>query len=98
MKGKIKIAKSQRKAIKLMMEQAGVCSLNDLIEVCLSLGQWTLDETFEGNDVGFLTKDKKTFKSLVHPNLLFCKELSKEVHRKSKEDSGKNGKGHKVHY
>ncbi len=72
------ISESQMASLKALQIRTGASTMKDLVNNALTILEWAVDETANGNEVAALNEDDKSYRILVTPLL---KHVARENQR-----------------
>jgi hypothetical protein len=72
------VTDEQMESLKLLQKKAGVSTMKDLINNSLSVFEWAVEETEEGNEIASVNDDEKIYRVLATPSLQYVARTARK--------------------
>ena len=72
------VSDEQMESLKLLQKKAGLQTMKDLINNSLSVFEWTVEETEDGNEIASVNEDEEVYRVLATPALQYVARASRK--------------------
>jgi hypothetical protein len=72
------VSEEQMESLKLLQKEAGLSTMKDLINNALSVFEWAVEETKNGNEIASVNEDEEVYRVLATPSLQYVAKTSRK--------------------